>query len=86
MGLGGFPHILTTRHHCLRIWPVYQAANGRVRLVNHRFGNCVLPNATRSPTLLRQKLNLTGIEGHRSKETRIAQFLVAHREFGEAYA
>ena len=72
---GSFPRILTLRHRCFRIRPVCQAANWRVHLVYHRFGNCVLPNATRSPTLFRQRLNLAGIEGL-GEENRLVQFLL----------
>ncbi len=85
MGLGGFSHILTTRHRCFRICLVCEAANGRIRVIHQRFGNCVLPNATRGPTLFRQRPELASIEGVRSKETRLAHFPVTCREFGEAY-
>ena len=50
-----------------------QVANGRVYLVYHRSGACVLPNATRSPTLFRQGLSLTDIE-ELGEETRLTQF------------
>ena len=77
-------HILTPRHRCFRICLVCEAANGRIRVIHQRFGNCVLPNATRRPTLFRQRPKLASIEGVRSKETRLAQYLAAYREVGEA--